>query len=116
MLDTIYISENLPNHIKTMLVNKLGTVFAITHKESASIYVLNEEDNLSTDKFKIFYIPHSKDIKRNENSDYFQPYKHNENTDDFSIELFLNLIEYHCTRLKLSPVVLSNFETIFACD
>jgi hypothetical protein len=114
MLDIIYVSQNLPKDIQSLIQSTLGKIFLIG--ENASLNILDCNDKIIDNAFNIIYVNHSKNITRENNCDYFQPYKNNEKVGNIDINLFLNLIEFHIERLKLSPVVPANFETIFACD
>ena len=116
MLDTIYISKTLPQEIQNLLSENLGKVFGVTSDGEASLYVLNHKDKPKEDSFNIVFLDSSLDIVRQPNCDYFQPFKYKENTTEYDPRLFLNLVEFHIERLKLSPVLYSNHETILACD
>ena len=116
MLDTIYISKKLPKDTQSSITEMLGKIFDITDKEEASLYILNHNEKLDKKGFMVIYVDHSNKIDRVKNCDYFQPYKYKENVGSVDSKLFLNLIEYHIERLKLSPVVAADFETILACD
>ena len=116
MLDTIYISKTLPQEIQNLLSENLGKVFGVTFEGEASLYVLDYKDKTKEDSFNIVFVNFSSDIDRQLNCDYFQPFKYDENTTEYNPRLFLNLVEFHIERLKLSPVLRSNHETILACD
>lgn len=116
MLDTIYVSKKLPSEVHSLLTEKLGKIFEITHKENASLYVLNHDEKLNKKGFMIVYVDITKKMEKLDNCDYFQPYKYKDDVKTIDPLLFLNLVEYHIERLKLSPVVPADFETIFACD
>lgn len=116
MLDTIYVSTKLPSEIQSLITKALGKIFNITDKEDASLYILNHDEKLNKKAFMVVYVDNTKKIKRLENCDYFQPFKYQDNIEFIDPTSFLNLVEYHIERLKLSPVVPADFETIFACD
>lgn len=116
MLDTIYVSKNLPIKVQELIIEMLGKIFDITNKNDASLYILNHNEKLNKKGFMIVYVDHSNKVDDIDNCDYFQPFKYSEETRSIDPNLFLNLIEYHIERLKLSPVVPADFETIFACD
>ena len=116
MLDTIYVSKKLPIKVQELITEMLGKIFNITDKDEASLYILNHNEKLNKKEFMVVYVDHSNKIDRAKNCDYFQPYKYKESVGTIDSKLFLNLIEYHIERLKLSPVVAADFETIFACD
>jgi len=116
MLDTIYISKNLPNEVQSLLTEMLGKIFDITYKDKASLYILNHNDKPNKKGFMVVYVDNTKPLDKVENCDYFQPYKYNDTIKTIDPKSFLNLVEYHIERLKLSPVVPADFETIFACD
>jgi len=116
MLDTIYISKNLPSEVQSLLTEMLGKIFDITDKDKASLYILNHSDKPNKKGFMVVYVDSTKLLEKVENCDYFQPYKYNDTIKTIDPKSFLNLVEYHIERLKLSPVVPADFETIFACD
>ena len=116
MLDKIFVSNNLPNEVKSLLTEKLGKIFAITDKDQASLYILNHNEKLNKKGFMIVYVDSTKKVEKIDNCDYFQPFKYKDTLKNIDPTLFLNLVEYHIERLKLSPVVPADFETIFACD
>jgi hypothetical protein len=116
MLDTIYISKTLPQEIQNLLSENLGKVFGVTSEGEASLYVLDYKDTPKEDFFNIIFVDFSSDIDRHPNCDYFQPFKYKESIYKYNPRLFLNLVEFHIERLKLSPVLYSNHETILACD
>lgn len=116
MLDTIYVSKKLPSEIQSLISETLGKIFNVTDKENASLYILNHDEKLNKKGFMVVYVDNNKSIKRLDNCDYFQPYKYKDDVKPIDPNLFLNLVEFHIERLKLSPVVPADFETIFACD
>lgn len=116
MLDTIYISKTLPTEIQNLLSDNLGKILGITSEGEASLYVLDYKDKTKEDSFNIVFVEVSSNIDKQPNCDYFQPFKYDDNTTEYNPKLFLNLIEFHIERLKLSPVLYSNHETILACD
>ena len=116
MLDKIYISNTLSGEVKNLLSNNLGKVFGIVDNEDAPLNAIHYTDELSQTGFNVVFTDASSNIDYKDNCDYFQPFKHNEEVKEIDITLFMNLIEYHAERLKLSPVLNSNYETILACD
>ena len=116
MLDKIYISNTLSKEIKHLLSTNLGKVFEIVDNEDTSLNAIHYTDELPQTGFNVVFTDVSSDIDCQDNCDYFQPFKHNEEVKEIDITLFMNLVEYHAERLKLSPVLNSNYETILACD
>lgn len=117
MLDSISISKSLPKQVQQIIIDNLGDLFEIKFDHSNSkINILYYKDEIKNNAFQIVYADTSNTLFRKNNSDFFQPYKNNEQIKEINLFLFLNLIEFHIQRLKLSPTIKVYHETIIACD